>query len=356
MEGVHYLLGNKEKGQIPDLLPQLQKGELPRVQVSDIQEETTFWDVPLYSFRHHTRAFLKIQDGCNGRCSYCIVPYARGPSRSLMPDKVIEHLKVLKEKGFKEVVLTGIHVGAYGLDLVPPSSLKELLKKLEKEETPGRVRLSSVEPMDFSPDLISLLSQSEKICPHLHIPIQNGEDEILHRMNRNYDCSFITDLIWKLHSRIPMLAIGADVIIGFPGETEEKFRCTYEFIRSLPISYLHVFPFSKRRGTPASLFPQQVDGAVIKKRSEAMRELGKEKRRTFYHQFLLQELDVLVEDRKEEGVKRWKGFSRNYIPVLLADENGSEDGPNWINQELKVRVIGLEDNHVIGEVKERVHG
>jgi threonylcarbamoyladenosine tRNA methylthiotransferase MtaB len=353
MEGVHYLLGNKEKGQIPDLLPQLQKGELPRSQVSDIQEETTFWDVPLYSFRHHTRAFLKIQDGCDGRCSYCIVPYARGPSRSLVPDKVIGHLKVLKEKGFKEVVLTGIHVGAYGLDLVPPSSLKELLRGLEKEETPGRIRLSSVEPMDFSPDLISILSQSEKICPHVHIPIQNGEDEILNRMNRNYNRSFISDLIRELHRRIPKLAIGADLIIGFPGETEEKFHRTYEFIRSLPFSYLHVFPFSIRKGTPASLFPHQVEGAVIKKRSEAMRELGKEKRRAFYHQFLLQELHVLVEDRREEETKRWKGLSRNYIPVLFTNENGSEGGPNWINQELTVRVTGLEDNHVIGKVVER---
>jgi threonylcarbamoyladenosine tRNA methylthiotransferase MtaB len=356
MEGVHYVLGNKEKGQIPDLLPQLQKGELPRIRVSDIQEETAFWDVPLHSFHHHTRAFLKIQDGCNGRCSYCIVPHARGPSRSLLPDKVIEHLKILKKKGFKEVVLTGIHAGAYGLDLIPPTPLKELLRRMEKEETPDRIRLSSIEPMDFSPDLISLLSQSEKICPHLHIPIQNGEDEILNRMNRNYDRSFISDLIRELHRRIPKLAVGADVIIGFPGESEEKFHRTYEFIRSLPFSYLHVFPFSKRKGTPASLFPQQVDEAVIKKRTGVMRELGKEKRRAFYHQFLLQELDVLVEDRREGETKRWKGLSRNYIPVLLADENGSEGGPNWINQELAVRVTGFEDTHVIGKVVERQHG
>jgi threonylcarbamoyladenosine tRNA methylthiotransferase MtaB len=355
MEGV-CLLGNKEKGQIPDLLPRLQRGELPRLQISDIQEETTFWDVPLYSFRHHTRAFLKIQDGCHERCSYCIVPYARGPSRSLVPDQVIKHLKALKEKGFKEVVLTGIHMGAYGLDLVPSSSLKELLSKLEKEETPGRIRLSSVEPMDFSPDLISLLSQSKKICPHLHIPIQSGEDEILHKMNRSYDCSFISDLIRELHRRIPMLAIGADVIIGFPGETEEKFHHTYEFIRSLPFSYLHVFPFSKRKGTPASSFPQQVNEALIKKRSETMRELGKEKRQAFYRRFLLQELDVLVEGRREGETERWKGLSRNYVSVLLTEENGSEGGLNWINQELIVRVTGLEDNHVIGKVVERVHG
>jgi threonylcarbamoyladenosine tRNA methylthiotransferase MtaB len=355
MEGVHCVLGNKEKGKIPYLLPQLQKYELPRIQVSDIQEESTFWDVPLYSFRHHTRGFLKIQDGCDGRCSYCIVPYARGPSRSLPPDKVIEHLNVLKEKGFKEVVLTGIHVGAYGLDLIPPIPLKELLRRVEKEETPGRIRLSSIEPMDFSPDLISLLSQSKKICPHLHIPIQSGEDEILSKMNRNYDCSFVSDLIRELHRRIPKLAIGADVIVGFPGETEEKFHRTYEFIRSRPFSYLHVFPFSKRRGTPASLFPQQVDGALIKKRTGVMRELGNEKRRAFYQQFLLQELHVLVEDRREGEKERWRGLSRNYIPVLLADANGSEGGPNWINQELAVRVTGLEDTHVIGKV-ERQHG
>ena len=353
IEGVRYLLGNKEKGQIPELLPLMQKDELPQIQVSDIQKETVFWDIPLHSFQRHTRAFLKIQDGCDAHCSYCIVPYARGPSRSLPPEKLIEHLRVLKEKRFKEVVLTGIHIGSYGMDLTPPFPLEKLLRRIEEEKIPDRIRLSSIEPLDFSAGLISFLSQSTKVCPHLHIPIQSGDDEILRLMNRNYDHFLLLDLIQKLHQSIPKLAIGADVIVGFPGETEEKFEHTYELIKSLPFSYLHIFPFSKRKGTPASQFPWRVDEAVIKKRAEKMRELGKKKRQAFYHQFLHQELRVLVEDRREKETGRWKGFSRNYIPVSLSLESVSEGNPNWINQEYPVVVTELTEKGVVGSVVER---
>ena len=350
---VHYLLGNKEKNRIPDLLPLMQKGEFPRVQVGDIQEEKHFSEIPLHSFHRHTRAFLKIQDGCDAYCSYCIVPHARGRSRSLQPERVIENLKGLKEKGFKEVVLTGIHLGAYGLDLNPPFPLEKLIGRLEKEEIPDRIRLSSIEPGDFSPEFISILSQSNKICPHLHIPIQSGDDEILKKMNRGYSHSFLSDLIQELHLRIPKLCVGADVIVGFPGETEEKFQHTYGLVESLPFSYLHVFPFSRRKGTPAFQFPQGVDEKEIKKRAETMRELGKQKRQAFYRQFLNQELSVLVEGRKEKETGRWKGFSRNYIPVLITDKNGIKEHRDWVNHEWTVRVTDLTEKGVIGKVLEK---
>jgi threonylcarbamoyladenosine tRNA methylthiotransferase MtaB len=350
MEGVRYLLGNGEKNQIPAILPLMQKGEFPNTQVGDIQKEKLFSEIPLYSFHRHTRAFLKIQDGCNARCSYCIVPFARGPSRSLRPERVLENLKLFKEKGFKEVVLTGIHLGAYGLDLNPPFPLEKLIKRIEKEETPDRIRLSSIEPGDFSQEFISTLSQSGKICPHLHISIQSGDDEILKKMNRDYNCSFLSHLIQELYLRIPNLSIGADVIVGFPGETEEKFRHTYGLVESLPFSYLHVFPFSRRRGTPAYQFPQGVDEKEIKKRAEIMRTLGKQKRQAYYHQFLNQELSVLVEDRKEKGTGRWKGLSRNYIPVLLNNKNEAKEYQDWVNQEWTVRVTELTEKSVIGKV------
>jgi len=345
-----YLLGNSDKNQIPNLLPLMQEGKFPRVQVEDIQKETHFSETPLHSFHRHTRAFLKIQDGCNGRCTYCIVPHARGPSRSLQLGRVIENLKVLKEKGFREVVLTGIHLGAYGLDLDPPFPLEKLIGQLEKEETPDRIRLSSIEPGDFSPQLVSTLSQSAKICPHLHISIQSGDDEILEKMNRGYNQSYLSDLVRELHLRIPNLSVGADVIVGFPGETEEKSMHTYEFVESLPFSYLHVFPFSRRKGTPAFQFPQRVDEREIKKRAEAMRELGKQKRLGFYRQFLDQELSVLIVDRKEKGTGRWKGLSRNYVPVLLVNKNGIKDHPDRVNREWTVRVTGLTEKGATGEV------
>jgi threonylcarbamoyladenosine tRNA methylthiotransferase MtaB len=353
MQGVDYLLGNREKNQIPDLLPLMQKGKFPKVQVGDIQEEEHFSETPLHSFHRHTRAFLKIQDGCNANCSYCIVPHARGRSRSLQPERVIENVKILKEKGFKEVVLTGIHLGAYGLDLHPRFPLEKLLRELEKEETPDRIRLSSIEPGDFSPGLISTFSQSNKICPHLHIAIQSGDDEILKKMNRDYDRSHLSDLIQELRLRIPNLSVGADVIVGFPGETEEQFRNTYALVESLPFSYLHIFPFSRRKGTPAFKLPQKVDGKEIKKRAEIMRELGKQKRQAFYRLFLDRKLSVLVEDRKDKETGRWKGFSRNYIPVFLTNDNGMNKHEDWVNREWTVTVTELSEKGLIGKGAER---
>lgn len=350
MEGVAYILGNGEKNRIPDLLPLMEKGEFPKVQVSDIQKESHFSEIPFHSFHRHTRAFLKIQDGCNADCTYCIVPHARGRSRSLQPGRVIENMKVLKEKGFKEIVLTGIHLGAYGLDLHPPFPLEKLVRQLEKEETPDRIRLSSIEPGDFSPDLISTVSQSNKICPHLHISIQSGDDEVLKKMNRDYDRSFLSDLIQELYLRIPKLSIGADVIVGFPGETEEKFRNTYGLVESLPFSYLHVFPFSRRKGTPAFQLPERVDEKEIKKRAETLRDLGKQKRQAFYRRFLNQELSVLVEDRQDKETRRWKGLSRSYIPVFLTNDNGIEKHRDWVNREWTVTVTELAEKGVIGKI------
>lgn len=352
MKEVHYLLGNKEKREIPHHLPMMEKGEFPRVQIGKIDEERSFPETPLFSFHQHTRAFLKIQDGCNACCSYCIVPHARGPSRSLPPERVLKHLKVLKEKGFKEVVLTGIHLGTYGLDFHPPFPLEKLIRGLEKEDIPDRIRLSSMEPGDFSPELMTTLSQSGRICPHLHISIQSGDDEILKKMNRDYDRSFLSHLIQELSLRIPNLSIGADVIVGFPGESEAHFRQTYGLVESLPFSYLHVFPFSRRKGTAAYQFPQGLSEKEIKKRAREMRELGKQKRQVFYQRFLNQKLRVLVENRREKETGRWKGFSRNFIPVQLHPKIGAEEDQGWVNHEWTVRVIELTEKFVIGNVVE----
>ncbi len=352
LEGVSYVIGNREKSRIPELLSHMERHSFASVQVDDIQKETRFSENPLHSFYRHTRAFVKIQDGCDAGCSYCIVPRARGRSRSLSPGKVVEQLRILKERGYQEVVLTGIHLGAYGLDLNPPVSLKSLLWSLEGAETPGRIRLSSVEPLDFSPDLISFLANSVKICPHLHVPVQSGSDETLKRMNRGYDRTLISLLIKNLHQSIPNLAIGADVIVGFPGETEESFEETRQLIEMLPFAYLHVFPFSRRKGTPAAQFPRGVDEKEIKQRAERLRGLGKEKRQSFYRQFLGRELKVLVEDRRDKETGQWKGLSQNYIPVLLSNDRDSLGHAGWVNRELRVKVIEVRERGLLGEVLE----
>jgi threonylcarbamoyladenosine tRNA methylthiotransferase MtaB len=209
-----------------------------------------------------------------------------------------------------------------------------------------------VEPLDFSPGLVSVLSRSSKICPHLHIPIQSGDDEILKGMNRGYDRSFLSRLIQDLHQAIPNLCIGADVIVGFPGETEDRFEHTRELIEALPFSYLHVFPFSRRKGTPAFHFAEQGKAEKTKQRAAHLRALGKQKRWAFYQRFRDTELKVLVEDRKDKGTGNLKGLSRNYIPVLLSPDNRAPGPSDWINREVQVRVTGVSERGVTGRVVE----
>jgi len=352
IKGVTHVLGNVEKAHLDEILPLIRRGDFPKIRVSDIQKANRFLETPVHSFHRHTRAFLKIQDGCDSRCSYCIVPRARGRSRSLPPDRIRETLGALKEKGYKEVVLTGIHIGAYGRDLVPPVPLETLLDQLDTWDSSSRIRLSSVEPLDFSPGLVSVLSRSPKICPHLHIPIQSGDDEILKGMNRGYDRSFLSRLIQDLHQAIPNLCIGADVIVGFPGETEDRFEHTRELIEALPFSYLHVFPFSRRKGTPAFHFAEQGKAEKTKQRAAHLRALGKQKRWAFYQRFRDTELKVLVEDRKDKGTGNLKGLSRNYIPVLLSPDNRAPGPSDWINREVQVRVTGVSERGVTGRVVE----
>ncbi|MFQ6078386.1 MAG: tRNA (N(6)-L-threonylcarbamoyladenosine(37)-C(2))-methylthiotransferase MtaB, partial [Thermodesulfobacteriota bacterium] len=271
VDGVGVVLGNAEKASIADILRNTPGCSYPMVIVGDIEKEGKVGEADIARSCRRTRALLKIQDGCNASCAYCIIPRARGRSRSLDPLRVTYHLERLENRGFKEVVMTGIHLGVYGADLFPPTSLAELCRKMEGTPTSQRIRLSSIEPDDFSPELIQTIASSPRVCPHLHIPMQSGDDDILRRMHRNYDKTFFADLVQTLIHRIPDLNIGVDVIVGFPGEGEKQFRETYELLKKLGIGYLHVFPFSKRRGTEAYEFPHQVDTQTKKRRCEALR-------------------------------------------------------------------------------------
>jgi len=232
-------------------------------------------------FGEKTRAYLKIQDGCNAFCTYCIVPYARGRSASMPADDVLEHLKHLDNAGFKEAIISGIHLGAYGLDFEEPSSLSSLVKKIAALKPIHRIRLSSIEPKELTDDLLALVRSNPMICDHFHIPVQSGDDLILKRMKRPYTVDYLRDLIFKIHNAMPTAAIGVDILQGFPGESEDAFYRTCELIRELPVSYLHVFPFSPRPGTPAFDFPDKVDPAAIKKRCQVIRKLGEKKRRQY---------------------------------------------------------------------------
>ncbi len=250
----------------------------------------------------------------------------------------------LASSGFREIILTGIHLGAYGEDLRPPVSLPDLLLALETGVEIPRIRLSSIEPGEFTPSLVEFLSRSGRVCPHLHVPLQSGDDEILRRMNRRYSRGFFEELIRRLGQAIPDLAVGVDVIGGFPGEDDRAFENTCDLISRLPVAYLHVFPFSRREGTPAACFPDPVPGKVIKTRCAALRELGAGKRKDFYRGFLGKRVKVLIESRRDRESGLLKGFSRNYIPVF------TDGGDSLMNQELEIEVAEVRGEKVFGKI------
>jgi len=320
--GVTLIAGTAEKENISQIIKHLVKGD-PQLLVSDIRQAREFSRLSPLKFPGRTRAFLKIQDGCNSFCSYCIVPYARGPSKSLPEREVFHKIETLARTGYREMVLTGIHLGGYGEDLVPPSNLINVLNYVEKNKSVERLRLSSIEITEITDDMIRLMKKSSTVCRHLHIPLQSGDDRILSAMRRNYDSAFFKKRMEEIHQALPDIALGIDVMVGFPGEGEETFTTTLKLVEELPVAYLHVFPYSERPGTPAKELPGKVNEVVKKKRSEIMRNLGRLKTNTFAERFIREELAVLVEDKKDKDTGFMKGFSDNYIPVVIRNGNSS---------------------------------
>jgi len=338
MPGVNLILGNSEKRDIVALLRGI--GDQPQAIVSDISQQKSGERTPLESFAEHTRAFLQVQNGCDSRCAYCIVPFARGASRSVAPQEALEGMASFAAKGFKEIVLTGIHLGGYGLDLTPASDLLGLLRQAEQGALVQRLRIGSVEPTEVSQELVNFLATSHIVCPHLHLPLQSGSDGVLLRMNRGYSKAFYAGVVDSLVRAVPDICLGSDLIAGFPGETEEEFQETCRFLESLPLAYLHVFPFSPRPGTPAATMTPQLHSRVIKERAEALRIISERKKTAFAAGFVGRELQVLVQ-RDADGRK---GLSRNYLPVLI------EGSDRLFNNEVTVLITGARGGELVGRL------
>ncbi|MFO7557184.1 MAG: tRNA (N(6)-L-threonylcarbamoyladenosine(37)-C(2))-methylthiotransferase MtaB [Desulfobacterales bacterium] len=347
IKGVHDIIGSALKHQIPQVIlssPDSERPDAPVIIVPDINREQTFQQIPVGISSKRTRPFLKIQDGCNAFCSYCVVPYARGRSRSMAAEDVLKKINLLADSGYKETVLTGIHLGCYGKDFSSGNDdLYTLLKRIDDSGAINRVRLSSIEPLELTTGIIDLVASSSRLCRHFHVPLQSGDDQILKLMNRPYTAKYFRELVLRIRSSIPEAAIGVDVLIGFPGETEEAFDATYEMIQELSVSYLHVFPFSPRKETPAYRFPNQVDHAVIKKRCKKMRELGELKKTKFLRQSIGKTTEVLIEETPDKKSGLLKGLTDNYITVLL-------DGPRHLSNTLvNVHIDNVFDaNSVMG--------
>ena len=350
--GVDAVVGHSHKFDLPGLLPsQVAKDSAaPGRLWSPVRETIEFAHLPVSAFGNRTRPFLRIQDGCDAFCTYCIVPHARGPSRSMPAAMVAEQLTALGAEGFREVVLTGIHVGAYGLDLSPATTFAELLKAVSVAGGVDQLRLSSIEPAEMKDDIVAIVAASQsqpkgRICPHFHIPLQSGDDEILARMHRPYTGSLFDEVVATIADRLPEAAIGADTLIGFPGESEAAFENTYRRIERLPITYLHVFPFSARKGTPAFHFKDRVPDAVVKARCQRMRTLGERKKRAFYESLLGRRVAVLVEGGTSDRSGEVKGMTGNYVPVHFQ----CKGKPPQANTFVQVEAVAVtKDLRVIG--------
>jgi len=340
LPGVKAVLGNAEKHFLGEYLAL--SGERQHVAVADIRRAADGTIPVLSSATERSRAFIQIQNGCAAFCSYCIIPHARGPSRSAPPAQVLEQIRRLAANHVPEIVLTGIHVGNYGLDLAPRSNLLGLLRRIEAETPAGRLRLGSIEPTELDDALIAHLAVSKILCHHLHIPLQAGDDAVLTRMRRPYGREQFRILVDKVRTALPDAAIGLDVIAGFPGETADEFATTVRLIEELPVTHLHVFPFSKRPGTTAAAMSGHLPGDIKKARAERLRLLGAEKRAAFAAGFAGRDLEVVIEGGGKDG--RLKGLTRNYLEVRFAG------GAKLVGRCATVRITAAENGILRGKL------
>ncbi len=312
-----FITGNAEKFNLHRLVEERLKGELPRTLVKGVWRDRRFYPLTLRHYEGKSRAFLKVQQGCELFCTYCVIPKARGKMLSLEPDKVLSQVRELVGSGYKEIVLTGTHLGAYGREF-EGWSLARLVEEIVKIPGLYRVRLSSVEPLEFTPHLIEVITGSEKVAPHFHIPLQSGSKTVLERMGRRYSPEDYERVVEDILLRRPDCCIGTDVMVGFPGESEGEFKETYNLLTSLPLGYLHVFPYSRRPGTVAARLKDSVPPRVKKERASLLRELGTQKSLSYRRTFLGRELPAVVLSGLGQG--RSSALTDNYIRVILNRE------------------------------------
>ena len=342
LSGVDLVVGNQEKYRLPDLLDSLVKRARPEVTVGDVREARGVPIAPLTRIAGRSRAFVKIQDGCQHRCAFCIVPVARGGSRSQEPKVVLDQVRALAEAGYPDITLTGVDIGHYGWDLYPRTSLAALVRSLAAVRGLRWLRLSSVLPSYFTADLVDAVTTLPVVAPHLHLPLQSGSDHVLRLMRRPYHTGMYRDLVDRLAAAVPGLGLGADVIVGHPGETDADFEATLALVAALPFSYLHVFAYSDRRGTEAARRPGHVPAAVIRDRSRRLRRLGREKSHAFRRALVGTRREVLVLDARDRRTGLRSGLTSNYVEVLFS-------GPDDLGR----RMATIEIAEVRGD---RTHG
>ncbi len=346
--GIDAVVGNTHRARIPQIVKELRPGgsvsaahsEIAAIYRDDFAQVRAIGESPAVQLGGRTRPFVKIQDGCDAKCSYCIIPAVRGPSRSVPPQLVLDQVRELARLGFNEIVLTGIHIGTYGFHLQPRHSLDRLLADIVEIPELVQVRISSLEPMELSRKVIDLASRSGKIAPHFHICVQSGSDRVLKAMRRPYKAARFASIVDMIRERIPDAGIGTDVIVGFPGETEEDHRETVAFVERMPFTYLHCFPYSDRPGTRSCGMPGHVEPDAIRGRSAALRAISSSKNRQFRRSFVGRALRVLTLADQEAGKRL--ALAGNYLRVRLPIDTP----PNLM---LDVAITGEDGEDLVGQ-------
>ena len=343
IEDVDIVIGTTDRNRIVELCKRVKKDQEKINIVRNIKTEKEFETINIDDIKSKTRAYIKIQDGCNQFCSYCIIPYARGPIRSRKPEDIINETEKLAEVGFKEVILTGIHVASYGKDKegIPLGNLLEQVSKIDGIE---RIRLSSIEPTLITKEFMETIIRTGKVCDHFHLSLQSGSDSVLKRMNRKYTTKEYKEIVKLIRGFMPNAGITTDIIVGFPGETEEEFKETYEFVKEIGFSRIHVFKYSPREGTPAAESKEQINGNIKRDRSEELIKLGDRLMNEFHSKFIGSTLSVLFEEEANNDDDFMEGYTTNYIRVRTNKK------PSLIGEIIDVKIEEINDNILIGRI------
>lgn len=315
--GVDVVLGTRNKGDVVYYVNKARNENKPQFHVDTVLKNKVFEDLNIEEYQDKTRAFLKIQDGCNRFCTYCIIPYSRGSVCSKEPKKILEEVKRLASHGFKEVILSGIHTASYGIDLEENINLVDILEEIEKIDGIERIRIGSIEPAFFKQDVVEKIKNMKKLCPSFHLSLQSGCDDTLKRMNRRYNSEEYENIVKVLRKNINDVSITTDVIVGFPGETEEEFNETFEFLKRIKLTKTHVFKYSKREGTKAYSMGNQVEDSIKDKRSKILIELNDINEKEFISKYINKEVEVLVEQETNDSINEYEGYTKNYIKVKI---------------------------------------
>ena len=337
---IDLVLGNNEKLKITDYVKDYIEKNENQIEIEDVMHSKEFYDFGDVTFTEKTRAVIKIQHGCDRFCSYCIIPYARGRVRSRKPESVVSEVEKIAKEGIKEVVITGIHIASYGKDFKNNYKLIDLLEELNKVNGIERIRLGSIEPLLITEEFVNRIKKLEKVCHHFHLSLQSGCDETLKRMNRRYTTKEFKEIVERLRNTYKDVMLTTDIIVGFPGETEEEFSETYKFLKDIKFYKMHIFKYSPRKGTKAAEMKNQVNGNIKEERSRKLIELSDENEKEYNKRYIGKEVEILFEEEKE-GL--YKGHTQNYILAYYNTDKKLE------NKIVKVKCIGTETEHIIVE-------